>query len=123
MESGRAMTGIKSTGGRMDRDRAPEASRRREDDGSGHLSLIETRWSLILQAHQGQGDAASDARKQLIGNYFEAVERYLVRITRDPDLAADLAQEFAVRFLRGDFCRADSRRGRFRDYVKRAAMN
>ena len=37
---------------------------------------------------------------------------------RDPDVAAELSQEFALRFLRGDFHRADPSRGRFRDIVK-----
>ncbi len=37
---------------------------------------------------------------------------------RDPDVAADLSQDFAVRFLEGRFHKADPTRGRFRDYVK-----
>ena len=42
---------------------------------------------------------------------------------RDPDVAADLDQEFALRFLRGDLHRADPGRGRFRDFIKRALRN
>jgi DNA-directed RNA polymerase specialized sigma24 family protein len=42
---------------------------------------------------------------------------------RDPEVADDLAQEFALRFLRGDFQRADPERGRCRDYLKRALIN
>jgi RNA polymerase sigma-70 factor (ECF subfamily) len=42
---------------------------------------------------------------------------------RDPDVAAELAQEFALRFVRGDFAGADPQRGRFRDYLKRALSN
>ena len=34
-----------------------------------------------------------------------------------------IAQEFAVRFLRGDFRRADPGRGRFRDYLKTALIH
>ncbi len=52
--------------------------------------------------------------------YGGAVQRYLLASVRDPDAASDLAQEFALRFLRGDFHRADPGRGRFRDFVKRA---
>ena len=87
------------------------------------LSQIETRWSLILKAHQGQGDSATTARSELMIRYAGAVHRYLLRVTRDPDLAGDLGQEFALRFLRGDFHRVDPKRGRFRDYVKVAILN
>jgi RNA polymerase sigma-70 factor (ECF subfamily) len=55
--------------------------------------------------------------------YSGAVYRYLLGAVRDPDAAIDLSQEFAVRFLRGDFHRAAPERGRFRDYVKVALIN
>ncbi len=87
------------------------------------LSQIETSWSLIVQAHQGQGDATSSARCELMVRYAGAVQRYLSYVTRSPDIAADLGQEFALRFLRGDFHNADPRRGRFRSYVKSAVLN
>src|SRR5262249_30185330 len=48
------------------------------------------------------------------------VERYLRRAVRDPHAAEELAQEFALRFVRGDFKGADPKRGRFRDFVKGA---
>src|SRR5262249_42324166 len=41
-------------------------------------------------------------------------------MVRDDDAAEELTQEFAVRFLRGDFRQADPSRGRFRDLLKRA---
>jgi RNA polymerase sigma-70 factor (ECF subfamily) len=46
------------------------------------------------------------------------VQRYLLGALRDPDAADELAQEFALRFVRGDLQGADPQRGRFRDYVK-----
>jgi DNA-directed RNA polymerase specialized sigma24 family protein len=55
--------------------------------------------------------------------YSGAVYRYLLGAVRDADVAADLCQEFAVRFLRGDFHRVAPDRGRFRDYVKTALVN
>ena len=55
--------------------------------------------------------------------YSGAVHRYLLKALKDPDAAAELDQEFAVRFLRGDFQGVDPDRGRFRDYVKRAVQN
>src|SRR5687768_8662870 len=56
-------------------------------------------------------------------HYSGAAYRYLLGALRDPDAAADLCQEFAVRFLRGDFRRAAPDRGRFRNYVKTALVN
>ena len=38
-------------------------------------------------------------------------------------MADDLAQEFAYRFVRGDFRNADPAKGRFRDYLKTALRN
>ena len=93
------------------------------DLSKASLSQIETRWSLVLEAHQGQGDSAFSAQRELVERYAGAVHRYLLRVTLDPDVAGDLAQEFALRFLRGDFHRADPRRGPFRSYVKRSVLN
>jgi RNA polymerase sigma factor (sigma-70 family) len=55
--------------------------------------------------------------------YAGAVHRYLLKALKDPDAADELDQEFALRFLRGDFRNSDPNRGRFRDYVKRAVQN
>ncbi|GAC1474653.1 MAG: hypothetical protein NVSMB9_25420 [Isosphaeraceae bacterium] len=92
-------------------------------DPKSHLSQIETRWSLIFQAHQERGDVSAEAQRELLERYAGAVLSYLLRVTQNPDEAADLAQEFALRFLRGDFQHADPRRGRFRNYVKTAVLN
>lgn len=73
---------------------------------------------MIFQAHGGESDALVAAQRQLLQRYCGAVYRYLLGAVRNPDVAADLAQEFAMRFVRGDFRRADPERGRFRDYVK-----
>jgi RNA polymerase sigma-70 factor (ECF subfamily) len=84
------------------------------------LSQITTQWTMLLRAHAGASDAARPVQHALLERYGGAVSRYLLGAVRDPDVAADLAQEFAVRFLRGDFRRADPGRGRFRDYLKTA---
>src|SRR5258708_39760327 len=55
--------------------------------------------------------------------YAGAVHRYLVSALGDRDAADELDQEFAVRFLRGDFHRANPSRGRFRAFVKRSLRN
>jgi RNA polymerase sigma-70 factor (ECF subfamily) len=75
---------------------------------------------MIFQAHQGTASAELVAQRLLMQRYCGAVYRYLLGIARDPDVADDLAQEFAIRFLRGDFHRADPERGRFRDFLKMA---
>jgi RNA polymerase sigma factor (sigma-70 family) len=82
------------------------------------LSRISTVWSLIFQAHAGKMDAAAAAQNLLMQRYGGAISRYLLGALRDADAAADLSQEFALRFVRGDFHRADPERGRFRDYVR-----
>jgi RNA polymerase sigma-70 factor (ECF subfamily) len=89
-------------------------------DFDQRLSQIVTRWSVLARAHGAEPDAPGAAQASLLQVYGGAVYRYLLGAVRDPDAAADLAQEFAVRFLRGDFRRADPGRGRFRDYLKTA---
>lgn len=42
---------------------------------------------------------------------------------RSPEVAEELAQDFAVRFMRGDFCNVDQERGRFRDFLKTVLRN
>jgi RNA polymerase sigma-70 factor (ECF subfamily) len=82
------------------------------------LSRISTQWSMLRQAHRGPEDAAAVARQELMERYCGAVYRYLLSAVRDAHMAEDLAQEFALRFIRGRFRQADPGRGRFRDYVK-----
>src|SRR5713101_7167113 len=88
-----------------------------------HLSRISTQWTMVFQAHQGPVDAVTRARHQLLQRYSGAAYRYLLGAVRDPDVAAELCQEFALQFVRGDFRRADPERGRFRDYLKRALIH
>jgi RNA polymerase sigma-70 factor (ECF subfamily) len=88
-----------------------------------NLNLIATCWGTVQEAHAGPADTARDARHELIRRYGGAVHRYLLGAVRDPDAAADLSQEFALRLLRGDFHQASPERGRFRDYVRSVVMN
>jgi RNA polymerase sigma-70 factor (ECF subfamily) len=87
------------------------------------LSQITTQWSIVLQAHLGEADAVASAQRELMQRYGGAVHRYLLAALRDHDAADEVAQEFALRFLRGAFRRADPQRGRFRDFVKTAVLN
>ena len=87
------------------------------------LSQIATRWSLLLQSHDADGPARRAAQAELLPRYCAPVYRYLRGLVRDDAAAEDLCQEFAVRFLGGAFRHADSRRGRFRDYLKVALVH
>lgn len=91
--------------------------------GEGHLSQIETVWSLVLEAHQAPASRRSEAMSQLLRRYGRAVERYLLATAGDADVAADLSQELALRLVRGDFRSASPGRGRFRQMIKTAALN
>jgi RNA polymerase sigma-70 factor (ECF subfamily) len=75
---------------------------------------------VLFQAQQGPVDARAEAQRRLLLRYYGAVYRYLLGTVGDPAAAEELTHDFAVRFLRGDFKRADPQRGRFRDFLKTA---
>jgi len=90
-------------------------------DHARPLNQITTLWMVVSQAQGGAAEsiaAVVAARQELLDRYGHAVHRYLLGALRDPHAADELAQEFALRFLRGDLDRADPERGRFRDFVK-----
>lgn len=87
-----------------------------------HLSQISTMWTMLCRAHAGDDDKTR-AQHDLLERYGGASYRYLLGAVHDPEAAAELTQDFAVRFLRGDFRRADPGKGRFRDYLKTALIH
>jgi RNA polymerase sigma-70 factor (ECF subfamily) len=89
-----------------------------EESQNRRLCSIVTLWGVVCDAHQGPADAAQAAQRQLLARYGGAIRRYLLASVRNEETAAELFQEFALRFLSGDFRKADPQRGRFRDYVK-----
>ncbi len=91
--------------------------------GGARLSEMSTEWAIVLEASSDSAECAQLALETLLKRYIGAVRLYLKGAVRDVDAAADLEQEFAVRFLGGDFRRADPDKGRFRDYLKRALRN
>jgi RNA polymerase sigma factor (sigma-70 family) len=93
------------------------------DPPRSHLSRISTPWTLLGHAHGGDGDRAAHARRLFLQRYCGAAYRYLWGALGNEDAALDLLQEFVVRFLRGDFRRADPASGRFRDYLKTALVH
>ena len=92
-------------------------------ESESRLSQINTNWTQLFATRQGRADTVLDAQRELLLQYSGAVFRYLAAAVRDHDVADDLAQEFAVRFLRGDFRSVDPQRGRFRDFLKQSLRN
>jgi hypothetical protein len=88
------------------------------------LDGIDTRWSLVRQAHAtGAGASVAQARGILVMRYASAIRRYIGGILKDPENTDELAQDAIVRLLQGDFAGADPNRGRFRDLLKTAVRN
>ncbi len=94
-----------------------------------HLSQLATCWTLINQAHDAEAPAEimRAARTQLLQRYEPVVRCYLGKLLRSlpnhGEAVEECVQTFALRFLSGNFCRADRSRGRFRDYLKTAVRN
>ena len=96
------------------------------EDEDERLSMIQTRWTLIGQAH---GEAASQqARSDLLIRYYDPITKYVIAILRNngvhasqiDDVAVDFCNRFSMKFLEGAFHRASPQKGRFRNYVKTA---
>jgi RNA polymerase sigma factor (sigma-70 family) len=86
-------------------------------DDDSHLSGIQTAWSMVRRAH-GDHTAVRSAQHTLLDRYGGAVRRYALAALRDEDAADEVFQEFALKFVRGDFGKADPQLGRFRAFVK-----
>ena len=94
----------------MDRFQNPDFEKR--------LASISTMWTMLRDAHGDQATNALEARQLLLERYGGAIHRYLLAAVRDPHVADDLTQEFALRLVKGDYRNVNPGRGRFRDYVK-----
>lgn len=86
-------------------------------DDDLHLSRIQTAWSMVRRAH-GDHTNVQEAQQSLLDRYGGAVRRYALAALRDEDAADEVFQEFALKFVRGDFGNVDPERGRFRAFVK-----
>jgi RNA polymerase sigma-70 factor (ECF subfamily) len=73
---------------------------------------------MIYCANSDTGDRREKAQHELLAIYGQAIQRYLLGALRDENIAADVYQDFAVRFLRGDFKNATQEKGRFRGFLK-----
>jgi len=92
-------------------------------DKDPRLSELSTQWTMLFQANHGTPEQVSDALRLMMLRYEGAVHRYFLKVMGDPEVARELDQEFALRFLKGKFLKYDPKLGRFRDYVKRAIRN
>ena len=87
------------------------------------LSDLSTQWTMLFQAHHGTPEEVGDALRLMMLRYSGAVHRYLLKTVGDPEEVKELDQEFALRFLKGNFLKYNPSVGRFRDYVKGAVRN
>ncbi len=87
------------------------------------LSQISTVWTLLAQAQGGPQQALGQAQAALLQRYQTAIYRYLLGGVGNPDHADELFQEFALRFVRGDFRHVAEEHGRFRDYLRKTLSN
>ena len=77
---------------------------------------------MVLRANAGS-QAQPEALRDFFLRYQGAVLRYFQTALHDPDVATDLTQDFALRFVRGDFWNVAPDRGRFRDFLRVALAN
>lgn len=89
------------------------------------ISQISTNWDQLLAAHASEtgADLRDAARFDILSRYGRCVHQYILAATRDHHVADDLSQEFALRFVRGDYKNAKPEVGRFRDYLKTSLRN
>lgn len=92
------------------------------ENEASRLSAIKTVWVDLFQGDKPD-DRGPGPSRELVLRYYGAVFRYLLGIVHDEEVAMDLTQEFASRFLRGDFSKASPERGRFRDFLKVSLRN
>ena len=89
------------------------------------LSNITTHWDELIAAHAGErfDNEVAKLRGEMLRRYSGCVFQYILAATKSHHAAEDLTQEFALRFVRGDFRNANPNQGRFRDYLKVSLRN
>ena len=80
-------------------------------------------WTNLRKAHGGPGHSDLAAQVEFLRRYQGAVFRFLRTSLRDDDAALEMLQEFALKFVRGDFRNANPANGRFRSFLKTALAN
>ena len=95
----------------------------RQRESQSRLSRIDTLWSVVRRSHDDESSISVSAQQQLLDIYGGAIRRYLVACVRDQSLADDIFQDFALKFVKGDFRNVDPEKGRFRNFVKTVVSN
>src|SRR5215471_6484807 len=85
---------------------------------TGPSQFPATRWTLVVEAAQPQGNQARSALASLCEHHWYPLYAYLRRRGYPADQAQDLTQEFFIRLLEGRYLdRADPAKGRFRSFI------
>lgn len=84
-------------------------------------SWVTTAWTNIIHG-RGKGNAAGEARGEMLVRYHETVYHYFLKKIGNQHAAEELYSNFALRLMETDdlIKRADPERGRFRNYLKTA---
>jgi RNA polymerase sigma-70 factor (ECF subfamily) len=91
---------------------------------AGHSSFATTRWSLVLQAAEGDTGHSQEALAALCATYWYPLYAFIRRQGFDADQAQDHTQEFFARLLEKDYLKvADRERGRFRSFLLAACQH
>jgi RNA polymerase sigma factor (sigma-70 family) len=94
-----------------------------DDNLDQHLTALLTPAGDLRVALDAQGSLRLNAQTRVIQYYQRAVYKYVLALLGDVHKADDVFQDFALRFVRGDFRSWDAARGRFRDYLKTSLRN
>src|SRR4051794_28181431 len=87
-------------------------------DESSPARLPTTRWSRVAAACGPDGPGSRRALAEFCRAYWLPVYAYIRRRGRDPDRAADLAQDYFARLIeKGTLAAADPGKGRFRAFL------
>ncbi|MCA9069092.1 MAG: sigma-70 family RNA polymerase sigma factor [Planctomycetaceae bacterium] len=87
------------------------------------ISRISTLWTMLLDAHDEDLRKKYAAQTRFFERYQRAIEKYLLAVLRDANLAEEVFSKFAEDFLKGSFHKANPDRGQFRHYLKRSLVN
>lgn len=90
-------------------------------DNKALQSWVTTAWTNIFGG-RGKGNAALQARGDMLVRYHEAVYHYFLKKIGNQHAAEELYSNFALRLMETDALikGADPKRGRFRNYLKTA---
>jgi RNA polymerase sigma factor (sigma-70 family) len=94
-----------------------------DDELDQRLTGLLTPAGDLRVAQDAQGMLRLDAQTRVLQYYQRAVYKYVLALLGDLHKADDVFQDFALRFVRGDFKNWDPTRGRFRDYLKTSLRN